>query len=186
MKSREPRMPAADEALPGRTAVMPVPERHAVTGARLTPPFPEGSARAVFGLGCFWGADPVANQAMPAWVIVCHATSVVLSFAYAALLLQSAPRALIEWLAPAGRMPLTNYLLQSIAMGVLLTGWGFGLGTRLSSAQLSGTAAAIFVVQVIASRAWLAVHAQGPLEALWRWWTYRGAAPRVDPSRVTN
>jgi peptide-methionine (S)-S-oxide reductase len=56
-KSREPRMPAADEALPGRTAAMPVPERHAVTGARLTPPFPEGSERAVFGLGCFWGAE---------------------------------------------------------------------------------------------------------------------------------
>jgi peptide-methionine (S)-S-oxide reductase len=57
MKSREPRMPAADEALPGRTAAMPAPERHEVTGARLTPPFPEGSARAVFGLGCFWGAE---------------------------------------------------------------------------------------------------------------------------------
>jgi len=50
-------MPAADEALPGRTAAMPVPERHEVTGARLTPPFPEGSERAVFGLGCFWGAE---------------------------------------------------------------------------------------------------------------------------------
>src|SRR6187455_1674042 len=56
-KSREPRMPAADEALPGRTAAMPVPERHEVTGARLTPPFPEGSQRAVFGMGCFWGAE---------------------------------------------------------------------------------------------------------------------------------
>jgi peptide-methionine (S)-S-oxide reductase len=50
-------MPAADEALPGRTATMPVQERHAVNGARLTPPFPEGSERAVFGLGCFWGAE---------------------------------------------------------------------------------------------------------------------------------
>jgi peptide-methionine (S)-S-oxide reductase len=56
-KSREPRLPAAGEALPGRTAAMPVPERHEVTGARLTPPFPEGSERAVFGMGCFWGAE---------------------------------------------------------------------------------------------------------------------------------
>jgi peptide-methionine (S)-S-oxide reductase len=56
-KSREPRMPAADETLPGRQTAMPVPERHAVTGARLTPPFPEGSERAVFGMGCFWGAE---------------------------------------------------------------------------------------------------------------------------------
>ena len=143
-------------------------------------------AAVTFSTWSVLNADPVSNQAMPAWVIVCHATSVVLSFAYAALLLQSAPRALIEWLAPAGRMPLTNYLLQSIAMGVLLTGWGFGLGTRLSYAQLSVTAAAIFVVQVIASRAWLAVHAQGPLEALWRWWTYRGATPRAEPMRATD
>jgi len=131
-------------------------------------------------------ADPVSNLAMPAWVIVCHAASVVLSFAYAALVLQSAPRALIKWLAPAGRMPLTNYLLQSVAMGVFLTGWGLGLGDRLSYAQLSVMAAAIFVVQVIASRAWLAVHAQGPLEALWRWWTYRGAAPRAEQLRATD
>ena len=140
----------------------------------------------VFAVWSVRHADPVSNLAMPAWVIVCHAASVVLSFAYAALVLQSAPRALVKWLAPAGRMPLTNYLLQSVAMGVLLTGWGLGLGTRLSYAQLSVTAAAIFVVQVIASRAWLAVHAQGPLEALWRWWTYRGAALRVEPMRATD
>ena len=57
MKSREPRLPAVDQALPGRQAAMPVAERHAVTGARLTPPFPEGSERAVFGMGCFWGAE---------------------------------------------------------------------------------------------------------------------------------
>ena len=140
----------------------------------------------VFGAWSVRHADPVANLAMPAWIIVCQAASVVLSFAYAAIVLQSVPRALVKWLAPAGRMPLTNYLLQSVAMGVLLAGWGLGLGTRLGYAQLSVTAAAIFVVQVIASRAWLAIHAQGPLEALWRWWTYRGAAPRLDPSRVTN
>ena len=80
----------------------------------------------------------------------------MLSFFYAALLLQSAPRALIDCLAPAGRMPLTNYLLQSIAMGVLLTGWGLSAGTRLSYGQLRVTAASIFALQVIASRLWLA------------------------------
>src|SRR5438270_11983200 len=50
------RMPAAAEALPGRDEPMRVPPRHTVLGTPLLPPFPEGSARAVFGRGCFWGA----------------------------------------------------------------------------------------------------------------------------------
>ncbi|MBI4516045.1 MAG: peptide-methionine (S)-S-oxide reductase MsrA [Deltaproteobacteria bacterium] len=53
----QPRMPAPEEAHPGRTARMPVPATHFVTGARLEPPFPEGSALALFGMGCFWGAE---------------------------------------------------------------------------------------------------------------------------------
>ncbi len=50
------RMPNAAEALPGRDARVPVPERHLVTGAPLEGPFP-GKAQAVFGMGCFWGAE---------------------------------------------------------------------------------------------------------------------------------
>jgi len=46
-----------EEALPGREAEMPVPDRHAVLGTPLKPPFPEGLEQAVFGLGCFWGAE---------------------------------------------------------------------------------------------------------------------------------
>jgi peptide-methionine (S)-S-oxide reductase len=51
------RMPLPDQALPGRDTPMVVPERHAVNGARTTPPFPEGLERAVFAMGCFWGAE---------------------------------------------------------------------------------------------------------------------------------
>jgi peptide-methionine (S)-S-oxide reductase len=47
------------QALPGRTEPMPVPERHAVLGTPLKPPFPEGLQQAVLGLGCFWGAERV-------------------------------------------------------------------------------------------------------------------------------
>jgi len=48
-----------DRALPGRSASTPVTERHTVLGTSLVPPFPDGTARAVFGMGCFWGAEKV-------------------------------------------------------------------------------------------------------------------------------
>ncbi|MEM7154091.1 MAG: peptide-methionine (S)-S-oxide reductase MsrA [Myxococcota bacterium] len=51
------RMPNAQEALPGRAEAMPVPEVHFVNGHRIVPPFPPGHALAMFGLGCFWGAE---------------------------------------------------------------------------------------------------------------------------------
>jgi len=54
---RKTRMPTAQEALPGRAEAMPVPDRHFVLGTPLRPPFPEGTAQGIFGLGCFWGAE---------------------------------------------------------------------------------------------------------------------------------
>lgn len=50
-------MPSPDAALPGRSETMPVPNKHYVNGNSLTPPFPEGMKMALFGLGCFWGAE---------------------------------------------------------------------------------------------------------------------------------
>jgi peptide-methionine (S)-S-oxide reductase len=51
------RMPRPDEALPGRAEKMPIPARHAVNGTPLDGPFPDGTRFALFGLGCFWGAE---------------------------------------------------------------------------------------------------------------------------------
>jgi peptide-methionine (S)-S-oxide reductase len=51
------RMPTPSEALPGRDEPMRVPPRHTVLGTSLQPPFPEGTERAIFGMGCFWGAE---------------------------------------------------------------------------------------------------------------------------------
>src|SRR3989441_13205896 len=50
-------MPTVDEALPGRDLEMPVANRHAVNETPLKPPFPAGLEEAVFGMGCFWGAE---------------------------------------------------------------------------------------------------------------------------------
>jgi peptide-methionine (S)-S-oxide reductase len=55
--TRTPPMPTAETALPGRAAAMPVPAAHFVNGHPLRPPFPAGLEEAVFGLGCFWGAE---------------------------------------------------------------------------------------------------------------------------------
>src|SRR5688572_18887697 len=51
------RMPRVEEALPGREDAMPVPDAHFVNGHRIAPPFPAGLEQAVFGMGCFWGAE---------------------------------------------------------------------------------------------------------------------------------
>ena len=51
------RMPSPEEAPPGRAERMPVAEEHFVNGGRLQPPFPAGTELAMFGMGCFWGAE---------------------------------------------------------------------------------------------------------------------------------
>jgi len=50
-------MPTAEQALPGRSQVMPVPSEHFVSGRPLKPPFPEGCEQVQFAMGCFWGAE---------------------------------------------------------------------------------------------------------------------------------
>jgi peptide-methionine (S)-S-oxide reductase len=55
--STKTKMPAREEALPGRDDEMIVPEKHFVLGTPLRGPFPAGMEQAIFGLGCFWGAE---------------------------------------------------------------------------------------------------------------------------------
>jgi peptide-methionine (S)-S-oxide reductase len=55
--SSKSKMPSAADAPPGRDTPLPVPPRHAVLDAPLAAPFPQGTEVAVFGLGCFWGAE---------------------------------------------------------------------------------------------------------------------------------
>jgi peptide-methionine (S)-S-oxide reductase len=55
-------MVTAEEALPGRSAVIPVPDHHEVLGGPLRPPYPAGTEVAEFALGCFWGAEKMFWQ----------------------------------------------------------------------------------------------------------------------------
>ncbi|MEL6298549.1 MAG: peptide-methionine (S)-S-oxide reductase MsrA [Pseudomonadota bacterium] len=54
---KRPELPTADAALKGRAEPIPTAETHFVLGTPLKPPFPDGHQQAVFGLGCFWGAE---------------------------------------------------------------------------------------------------------------------------------
>ena len=61
-------LPTADQALPGRSAPIPTAAAHFVSGHALKPPFPAGLEEAVFGLGCFWGAERKFWQTDGVWV----------------------------------------------------------------------------------------------------------------------
>jgi peptide-methionine (S)-S-oxide reductase len=57
--TRKPNLVDAESALPGRDTPIPVPDRHEVLGTPLKGPFPEGVETAIFGMGCFWGAERI-------------------------------------------------------------------------------------------------------------------------------
>jgi len=61
--TRKSEMVTAEDALPGRDQAMPVAPAHTVLGTPLAPPFPDGLRQAVFGMGCFWGAERIFWQA---------------------------------------------------------------------------------------------------------------------------
>jgi peptide-methionine (S)-S-oxide reductase len=61
-------MPSASDALPGRATAIPTAERHFVNGHALKGPYPDGMAQAVFGLGCFWGAERLFWKLDGVWV----------------------------------------------------------------------------------------------------------------------
>jgi len=93
-----------------------------------------------------------------------------------------------RWLAPweaAGRLPLTNYLMQTALCLVLFQHWGFGLWLKVGPALgLVLSLAIFFVIQVPWSLWWLKRHERGPMEALWARLTYGGGRREVSPARA--
>ncbi len=102
-----------------------------------------------------------------------------LSLGYGAglALLFARVRGLRRAFAPAGQMALTNYLLHSVVALAIFYGLGFGLFGRVPLVVALLGAVACFVLQIIASRVWLTYAAFGPVEWLWRMFTYRRQVP---------
>lgn len=74
--------------------------------------------------------------------------------------------------AAVGRMALSNYLMQSIIAVIIFNGYGFGLFGQVSKTQGVLIAMAIYAIQVVLSHFLLKRYPQGPMESLWRKWTY--------------
>jgi uncharacterized protein len=100
-----------------------------------------------------------------------------LAMAYVAgfLLLWQRPswQRVLRILAPTGRMALTNYLMQTVIAIGIFYGVGLGLGGRLGPSYFLPLVLLILLGQTLFSRWWLARHRFGPMEGVWRRWTYR-------------
>jgi uncharacterized protein len=126
-----------------------------------------------------WARDQ-APRAEPTWLGLLADTTFAfgapaLSFFYASsiILLRD-----LRWLAPVGRMALTNYLLQTLVCTTIFN--AFGLYGRIGPAWGLAIAAAIFATQVILCNLWMRRFSYGPMEWIWRTATY-GRLPRTRP-----
>ena len=111
--------------------------------------------------------------------------NVPLALAYAAALLLAWSRWQPTWMAafaPAGRMALSNYLLQSGLFSLIFYGFGAGQFGRMGSAAGALLALLGYTAQLLASAAWLRRFRYGPLEWLWRSLTYGRMEPMNRPS----
>ncbi|MEA5124882.1 DUF418 domain-containing protein [Xanthomonas floridensis] len=104
----------------------------------------------------------------------------LMSLGYAAWVIRFASH--LAWLAPAGRMALSNYLLQSLLCTWIFYGYGLGYFEQLPRVWQLPFAVGLFVLQVVASQAWLHWFRFGPVEWVWRSATYL----RVPPMRRGN
>lgn len=119
--------------------------------------------------------DPAAPAAAPLVAMALHMTgSALMALAYIGIVVL-AWQAGARWLgvlAPAGRMALTHYLLQSLVGTLLFYGYGLGLWGDVSRAGQTGIVLVVFALQVAASHWWLARFRMGPAEWMWRAFTY--------------
>lgn len=118
-------------------------------------------------------ADELGTLAMVAFYI----SSTVLLFRY------RWTRRILMWLAPAGRMPLTNYYLHSVIMTTIFYGRGFGMAGKLSFAACLGLCFAVYPAIVVIAHLWLRHFRFGPAEWLWRTLAY-GTSQRMRDGQI--
>ena len=107
--------------------------------------------------------------------------SLLMAFGYLAWIVRGLQSPLfaapLQWLAPAGRMALTNYLMQSVICTLIFYGYGLGYFEQMPRAWQVPFVIALFLVQVLWSHAWLSRFRFGPAEWVWRSLTYWRAQP---------
>lgn len=112
---------------------------------------------------------------------------IILAAGYAATIvgLVSIPagKQLLAWAAPVGRTAFTNYLAQSVVLGVIFYGYGFGLFGRLGVTAALAIAVVVYAAQVAISAWWLRRYRFGPVEWLWRSLMYGNREPMVQRLR---
>jgi uncharacterized protein len=108
-------------------------------------------------------------------LMLANAGGVLLAMGYIGLFLRmwvvDWTRPVLQMLAPVGRMPLTNYLLQSFICTTLFYSYGFAMFGKVGPLQMCLLAIAIFVVQMMISAIWMRFFVMGPFEWLWRYLT---------------
>jgi uncharacterized protein len=111
--------------------------------------------------------------------------AVILASGYGAAVigLVSVPlgKRMLAWAAPVGRMAFSNYLAQSLILGWIFYGYGFGLFGRSSVTTALATGVAVYAAEVVVSTWWLRRYRYGPVEWLWRSLMYGAWQPMALP-----
>jgi len=155
-----------------RSGVIAAPERHARLFATLRwVALPVGIALMALSYWISPWMDP-ARLDIPlslAWALASVA-NLLMCLGYLAWVTRWVAQ--LRWLAPAGRMALSNYLVQSLVCTLLFYGYGAGLFEQLPRVWQLPFALCLFALQILASHVWLRVFRFGPVEWLWRGFTY--------------
>ncbi|MGC1549095.1 MAG: DUF418 domain-containing protein [Rhodanobacter sp.] len=143
---------------------------------------PPGILLALFSAWCGTSFIPGLDTPLgQIGLILMHIASMLLCLSYLSALMlwlqYPGGARVLAWLAPAGRMALTNYLLQSLISTWLFYGYGLGLAVHFSRAWQVVYVLVFYALQLLLSRWWLSRYRYGPMEWLWRYLTYLRRPP---------